>query len=133
MRFAIAILAAALGLAPASAQDMDSFRSPTGNIACSYFEGFLRCDLRSVSNRLPQPPSDCDLDWGKAFEMAFDDRRAARICHGDTVFDPGAPVLGYGDSWAGGGFSCISSERGMSCRNGRGAGWDLSRGQQTLY
>jgi len=126
-------VAMVLAAGPGFAQEMASFRSPSGNIACMYVDGFLRCDLGEVSNRLPKRPADCDLEWGKAFEMASSSRHAGRICHGDTVFDPSAPVLPYGASWQGGGFSCISSQRGMNCRNARGAGWDLSRARQTLY
>lgn len=133
MRLARALLITLLAVAPASAQDIDSFQSPSGNIGCSYFEGFLRCDIGRVSNRLPARPSDCDLEWGKAFEMTFDGRHAERICHGDTVLDPEAPVLRYGASWSMAGITCMSSERGISCRNAQGAGWDLARARQQLY
>jgi len=133
MRLAPGVVIAMFLAGPGMAQGMDSFRSPSGNIACMHMDGTLRCDLREVSNRLPRPPSDCDLEWGKAFEMTASARHAGQICHGDTVLDPGAPVLRYGASWQGGGFSCISSESGMSCRNARGAGWDLARGKQTVH
>lgn len=112
----------------------EGFRSPSGNIHCSHFDdGTLRCDILETSAEPPAPPADCDLDWGKAFEMTAGGRRAARICHGDTVIDPAMPALRYGDSWSLGGFSCLSSEQGISCRNARGAGWDLSRAKQQLY
>ena len=130
---ATGVVLAALGATCATAQDMDSFRSPSGNIACGYFEGFLRCDIAETSNGLPARPAVCDLDWGKAFEMSADASRAGRICHGDTVLDPFAAVIPYGGGWSQGGFTCLSSERGMSCRNAQGAGWDLSRATQTLY
>ena len=132
MRLVLGVSLAMILAGPAMAQEA-SFRSPSGNIACMYIDGFLRCDLGEVSNRLPKRPADCDLEWGKAFEMGASSRHAQRICHGDTVFDPSAPVLPYGASWQGGTFSCISSERGMSCRNARGAGWDLARAKQSIY
>lgn len=128
-----ATLMAASGMAT-SASAYESFRSPSGNIHCSYFEdGILRCDLLQTANKPPKRPADCNLDWGNAFEMSVGGRRAGRICHGDTVMDPQSYVLPYGQSWSAGGFSCISSERGMSCRNPRGAGWDLARARQKLY
>jgi len=133
MRLSLGLVVAIFLAGPGVAQDMDSFRTPSGNIACMYMDGSLRCDVGEVSNRLPRPPADCDLDWGKAFEMTASARHAGRICHGDTVLDPGAPILRYGAAWQGGGFSCISSESGMSCRNARGAGWDLSRGKQVVH
>lgn len=133
MRVAIGILLATLCATCAAAQDMDSFRSPSGNIGCLYVDGFLRCDLAEVSSRLPAPPADCDLDRGKAFEMSDDAANAQRICYGDTALDPAAPVVPYGTGRSRAGFTCLSSERGMICRNARGAGWDLSRAKQTLY
>ena len=44
---------------------------PSKNIACQYFDydkqNVLRCDIRAVETT--RRPADCDLDWGKAFEM----------------------------------------------------------------
>jgi hypothetical protein len=123
-------------LGDASAQDDEGFRSPTGNIHCALVRidgrASLRCDIQQITNRLPQPPADCDLDWGKAFSMDVDDRHAGRICHGDTVVGR-YPILAYGQIWSRGGFICRSDQTGMSCRNRQGAGFDLSRSSQKLY
>jgi len=120
----------------ASAQDNEGFRSPTGNIHCLFFridgQASLRCDIQQITNRLPQPPANCDLDWGTAFAMDADSRRAERICHGDTVVGR-YPILAYGQIWSRSGFMCRSSQTGMSCRNRGGAGFDLSRSSQKLY
>ncbi len=125
-----------ISLGRTSAQDNEGFRSPTGNIHCLFFriddQTSLRCDIQQITNRLPQPPADCDLDWGSAFSMDVDDRHAARICHGDTVAGR-YPILAYGQMWSRNGFVCRSSQTGMSCRNRRGAGFDLSRSSQKLY
>lgn len=120
----------------AVAQDDEGFRSPTGNIHCLFFridgQASLRCDIRQVTNRLPQPPADCDLDWGTAFAMDAGSPHAGRICHGDTVVGR-YPILAYGQIWSRSGFACRSSQTGMSCRNRRGAGFDLSRSSQKVY
>ncbi len=40
---------------------------------------------------------------------------------------PGARVLAYGTTWAGGGLRCASAETGLTCRNRDGHGFFLSR------
>lgn len=130
--------AAVLGLAwipAAQAAEGDSFRAPSGNIHCSYDEdsASLRCDIMQTTNRPPPRPRECDLDWGNAFEILQRSTRGARICHGDTVADPNLPVLPYGAVWSRGGFTCHSAETGMLCRNGRGAGFELSRTRQRVF
>jgi len=133
---AAAVLTAAC-VQPALAQDSDGFRAPSGNIHCMYFSGdgqaALRCDIQQISGRPPARPRDCDLEYGKAFEVMANAQRAARICHGDTVADPNLRVLAYGQAWARGGFTCTSAETGITCRNARGAGFELSRANQRVF
>jgi hypothetical protein len=134
----VALLAALSGMTivPAAA-DMAGFRAPSGNIHCMYFAdsdaSSLRCDIVETANTPPEPPADCELDWGYAFAMAPDSQHAERICHGDAVSDPNLPILNYGSSWQEGGFTCNSEKTGISCRNELGAGWDLSRAEQKLH
>ena len=84
------------------------FQSPSKNITCQYFDydkqNTLRCDISAMETK-PRRPADCDLDYGGAFEMNAKGP-AARICHGDTVMDNSLPVLGYGEVWQRGGFTC---------------------------
>lgn len=124
-----------LAIPAAQADDGDTFRAPSGNIHCSYDEdsASLRCDILQTSNARPPRPRDCDLDWGNAFEITLKSTRGQRICHGDTVADPGLPVLPYGSAWSRGGFTCHSAESGILCRNPRGAGFELSRARQRLF
>ena len=48
------------------------FQSPSKNIACAYFDydnqNTLRCDIMEATVTARRP-ADCDLEWGKAFEM----------------------------------------------------------------
>ncbi len=102
MRFAFAI-GALLIATPASAMDLQSFRSPSDNIHCMFITDggatSVECELRSRTNArpaLPQP-ADCDLEWGNRF--ALDAKgKAGMVCHGDTLIDPSAPVVGYGEA-----------------------------------
>jgi hypothetical protein len=133
-----ALLASAVLFAPA-ALAQEGFRSPSGNIHCQFFAGdadseaVIRCDLRSISNRPPPRPRDCDLEWGQAFEISARAARGIRVCHGDTVQDNRLPVLAYGRSFARGGLSCTSEKTGVTCRNAGGHGFTIARAAQRVF
>ena len=111
------------------------FQSPSKNITCQYFDydkqNTLRCDISAMETK-PRRPADCDLDYGGAFEMNAKGA-AARICHGDTVMDNSLPVLGYGEVWQRGGFTCKSEQMGVTCFNTDRRGFSLSRAKQELF
>lgn len=116
--------------APAVAQD-GGFRSSSGNIHCQYSGGddpTIRCDLVRMTN-----PANCDLDWGKAFEISAKAGAGTRLCYGDTVQDGGLPVLPYGRQFSRGRILCTSSEVGVECRNAKGYGFKIARASQTLW
>ncbi len=127
----------ALWAGAAAAQDMVQFQSPTGNIHCLMLAGDgdwqgVRCDILEAELSYTLRPVDCDLDWGHAFEVP---RRggATPVCAGDTVADPGAPVLDYGRSYSRGGMTCTSEKTGMTCLNAQGSGFTLSRARQRVF
>jgi hypothetical protein len=113
------------------------FRSPSGNIHCQYWKdehgAELRCDMRAISKRLPPPPRDCDLDWGRAFTVTDGVAAAARICHGDTVMNDALPTLAYGAQWQQGDFTCQSERSGVTCVNALGHGFELARAAQRVF
>lgn len=132
---ALALLA---WLTPAAAMELRSFRTPSDNIHCMYIadEGrnSVECELRERTNKDPAlpKPADCDLEWGSRF--ALDEHgEAGMVCHGDTLLNPGAPVLHYGRSNHLGEIWCRSSPSGLSCRNPDGHGFTLSRAAQELF
>ena len=57
---------------------------------------------------------------------------ATRLCHGDTVMDKALPVLGYGEVWQRGGFTCTSEQAGMTCFNADRRGFSLARAKQEV-
>jgi hypothetical protein len=60
--------------------------------------------------------------------------RAHVLCIGDTVLDPKAKVLKYGESKLyGGKFRCTSRVSGLRCQNRSGHGFFLSRQKQSLF
>ena len=113
----------------------NGFQSPSKNITCQYFEydkeKSLRCDIAAMETR-PRRPADCELDYGGAFEMNAKGA-AARICHGDTVMDKSLPVLGYGEVWQRGGFTCKSEQTGITCFNADRRGFSLARAKQEVF
>jgi hypothetical protein len=111
------------------------FQSPSKNITCQYFaedkQNTLRCDISTMETK-PRRPADCELDYGGAFQMNAKGN-ATRLCHGDTVMDPRLPVLGYGEVWQRGGFTCTSEQTGITCFNTERRGFSLSRGRQDIF
>ena len=111
------------------------FRTPSKNIYCAYFDydgrPEVRCDIRSFTSTMGKRPADCDLDFGQAFAVRSDSRRGAAICHGDTVLDPNARALPYGQTWRWRDLSCASSPAGLRCANAKGAGFEISREKRT--
>ena len=135
MRIAPLTLMITTMAAPALAQDYQFFQAPSGNIACAIFLGdgaAARCDIRDYTPSFPVQPADCDLDWGGAFVVGLTGPGQVG-CVGDTVNDPGAPVLAYGQSLTLGPFTCQSAETGMTCQNGEGHGFTIARAAQRVF
>jgi len=129
------VLAICLAGGPAAAQEFLAFKSPSGNIACMIFAGggysAARCDIAQATPSFRRP-ADCDLDWGHAFEVGASGS-GYPVCAGDTVFEPGAPVLGYGRYVTLGGFTCTSERTGMTCVNAMGHGFSVARAAQRVF
>jgi hypothetical protein len=127
---AIAVLAASMVVAVPSGAGAASafFRTPSNNIHCAWTSApaVLRCDILSGVRPLPPKPRSCDFDWGAGYAL----RRTgpARIlCVSDSVVTSSARVLRYGQTWQRGGFTCVSRNIGLRCRNASGRGFFLSR------
>ena len=132
-RAALALCFAAM---PAMAQDLSFFQPPNGYIGCMAFLGDhseLRCDLHEFTPSFTRRPADCDLDWGDSFAIGAQDDKGNLVCHGDTVFDPAATVLGYGQSATFGPFTCTSDQTGMTCTNDLGHGFSIARARQSVF
>jgi hypothetical protein len=105
-----------------------AFRMPSGNIGCRLAAGILRCDILSGLN--PEPGESCELDWvGVALSRHAG---AEPLCAGDTVYDQAAPTLAYGGRWRSAGFTCDSTQTGLSCTNRAGRRFSLARGGWTV-
>ena len=143
LALAVAVASAVLlpGVVAASTGAHDAyanFRTPSGNIGCGYskFEGetaLLRCEVASHLKPVPKQARRCvEGVWGRA--VAMNPTGTVRpLCISDTVLEPTAPALAYGHIWTRGGFTCSSQSTGLTCRNGSGHGWFLSRALSRLF
>ena len=131
----VAALAPAGALAAPSSPVIETFRTPSRNIACAYIPRAaggvptLRCDI--LSGLRPQPRRACRLDWTGLELVAA--RRARPVCAGDTVYQSSAPILRYGRTWRRGPFVCVSRRIGLRCRERAGHGFLLSRSRWRVF
>jgi hypothetical protein len=130
---------AALAGGIADAQDFLGAQTPSHNIFCMASTpgvgqptAELRCDIAQTSTRPPPAPKSCPLSWGDAFGL--DPTGPGHLlCHGDTVQNADDPVIAYGTQWRAYGFTCTSQATGLTCVNGQGHGFSLSRAAQKLF
>ena len=107
--------------------------SPSGHIACLLTDDPVaaRCDVEGAhwaGVKLPK----CPLDYGDSAEVG--PKKAHLTCHGDTVFGvPGAVTLPYGQSARYHDIVCTSRTTGITCWNGSGHGFMVSRESYRLY
>jgi hypothetical protein len=119
---------------PATTFGITSFRTPSGNIRCAAIKSgrkwSLRCDITERS--WPPPPGECPDFGDLGNSVAMTKRARSRfICVSDAV--PGRKVLGYGQTWDRGPFTCTSRRKGLRCYNTGGYGWFLSRERYRLF
>jgi hypothetical protein len=110
-----------------STQNLSSFQSPSGNIGCIMSADSVRCDI-AEKQWTADRPADCpkQVDYGQGLELPANGY-ARVVCAGDTVLDPSAPTLAYGDSTRAGSIVCVSAEAGMDCANDSGGHFRIAR------
>lgn len=110
-----------------------SFQTPSENIGCAASKVSLRCDVTEHDWEAPPPAEPCSLDYGNG--IAVGEQGVAQFtCAGDTVLDPSAPVLGYGDYVELYGYRCASAESGLTCEHEQtGNGFEVSRETVRAY
>jgi hypothetical protein len=111
------------------------FSSPTGNIGCVIEPLSVRCDIAERSWEPPQPPADCELDYGQGVTLQAGGT-AELVCAGDTTLGAAGPdaSLPYGESIAAGLLRCESSRSGIGCRDVEtGRGFTISREGYELF
>jgi hypothetical protein len=138
VRFGVGTVAVTLALAAAATAAATSsyFETPSRNIVCGYLSGGGQTELQCgvVSGLVPpgpKPAGGCHgIDPASNRLELSPTGRPAGFCSGDAgVFAKQglAPVLAYGHTWHKGGYTCASTPSGLTCRNGAGHGFFLSR------
>ena len=120
----------------AAAQDYITFQSPTGNIQCGLYRdgagASVRCDMSQLTPSYTKRPAGCEFDFGSSFALNAVGK-GILACVSDPAGGPNSPVLGYGQAVSLGGISCVSAKTGMTCTNGDGHGFSISKAKQKLY
>lgn len=138
----VIVAGAALTIAANAQGGLKGFRTPSGNIHCLYYDGkqdsppsesALTCDIFKVDGPLPAKPQSCDGDWGHAFSVGERDIIGQMVCATDSNYNDQNPVLGYGQTWQHGGFTCVSQTSGLTCFNAQRHGFKLSKASRTVF
>lgn len=132
--YLLALLAACLSTLPtdATAESLETFQSPTGNIHCLISTGpqetpIAFCEVKKFNGKPPPAPADCELDWVPGASVDATGKVRLFSCQGDTNIDPEHKTLAYGDEITHGGFTCRSATTGVTCTTKGGRGFLVSR------
>ena len=121
--------------APTKVHKYRTFETPSHNIRCGGSRNghkfSIRCDISQHDWSAPGPDPCTQGDYGSAFGMNGRRGHAGFICVSDMV--GGRQVLHYGNTWHMGPMTCRSKSVGLTCWNGRGHGWFLSRESYNLF
>jgi hypothetical protein len=115
----------------------DDFATPSGDIKCfatARQHGVIECTIGS-GLQPPAPRGTCELDQN-GLVLHATGAAAAPNCRSDPTpagLDPKIPPLAYGRTWSAFGLSCVSRTTGMTCTNGAGHGFFLSRERWRTY
>jgi hypothetical protein len=139
MRLTLALVSLALVLLVSSsasgADGLTSFRTPSKNIYCAREKlgrtDLLRCDIGKLAHKAPKPRG-CQFGWGNSFGVNAHGRSRA-LCVSDSVIDPHAAVLAYGQTRHFGPFTCTSKTSGLRCSDRSGHGFALNRTRYKLF
>ncbi|WP_157802433.1 hypothetical protein [Sediminihabitans luteus] len=114
--------------------DGESFRSPSGNIACVIGEAGVECGIATLG-AAPAPVEGCDGTVGQVVRLTADGVDEPCTPAGDAPTAAGEDVdaLDYGESVDEGDFTCKSAESGVSCEDSSGAGFSIAKAGITTF
>jgi hypothetical protein len=112
-------------LVPATAAQagIKTFRSPSGQLGCMYYND-------------PDVPASVRCEWAGGNDRAVVVERTGhgkRIRITDTVMDPSARVLPYGKARRFGPIRCTSRRTGITCKNRARHGFTVSVQSQKVF
>ena len=102
---------------PANADGQIAFGTPTGNIGCVYTPAGGTAVYQPVGGG---PELQCDRVHPTYQRVILGPHGAAKkyVNVGAASCCGGDPALAYGSTWAKGGFSCLSTVKGLVCSRG---------------
>lgn len=114
---------------------LEFFRTPTGNIGCAISDEGARCDIGQRDWTAPRPAGcPAESDYGQGLAVDDEDGPGTVVCAGDSVLDPSAQPLDYGNSISAGDFTCTSEQVGVTCRDdGDNRGFFISTQSYRLF
>jgi hypothetical protein len=122
LRLLLALLLVLL-VPPTATAGVKTFRSPSGQIGCMYYND-------------PDVPASVRCDWRGSDDRAVVVERTGkgkRVRVTDTVMDPGARVLPYGTTRRYGPLRCTSRRTGITCTNRAGHGFTVSVERRKVF
>ena len=116
---------------PANSDGQIAFGTPTGNIGCSYTPAGGTGVYQPVDGG---PDLQCDRVQPSYQRVILGPHGAAKKYKtvGDASCCGGEPALPYGSTWEKGGFSCLSTLKGLVCSRGS-HGFKVAKSGITVY
>lgn len=105
------------------------FNSPSGNIACMGTDSGVYCTI----NEKNKDELSCWDEGITSFYVPSRGKSELDCSTSEYFYDESAPILAYGKTMRGNGWSCTSQKSGMTCKNNAGRGFSLSRSSQRLF
>ena len=114
-----------------------AFKSPSGNIACglSTSDEFGESDvvlICTIEEVTVESFGGCG-NFGRRYFVMFASQSKTSMTCGGSQIRGSLPVLQYGRSWSNEGFTCLSEKTGVTCQNGEGNGFSLSKAVQRIF
>jgi hypothetical protein len=126
---ALAHVQAARDVSAGGASGPRRFTSPSGNIYCDL--DFAACEIQDGK---VDDPSACPGGMTtRVGRIELQGNQPVAVCNTDTIVQPGAPVLGYGQSVTTRDTQCVSERIGITCvARGAETGFFLAKGTYLL-
>ena len=103
-----------------------AFRTSNGNVGCALNGVSVRCDIGVRVWATPPEPSSCQFAWGQGLVVG-PSGDAHFVCAADSVLDPNGYVVPNGIDDVVGSVTCQVRSFGVTCFDGEGRGFFISR------
>lgn len=110
------------------------FATPSGNIYCALAVGEMPAACELSDGKIDDPNACPGAMTTRVGRIELQQGRAVPVCNTDTIRQPGAPVLDYGQVAMTRDTECVSEEIGVTCVSRSGQyGFFLHRGSYAVF